>query len=52
MALAGALPGLDDVVPLSGVGGHSVPDYWFFEETADKSAAIDPTTGHITELPR
>ena len=49
MALTSPLPGLDDVVPLSGVGGHSVPDYWFFEQTADKFGAIDPTTGHITE---
>jgi virginiamycin B lyase len=50
-AISGVLPNLDDLVPLSGLGGHSVPDYWFFEETADKFGAIDPTTGHITELP-
>ncbi len=50
-ALTSPLPGLDDLVPLSGVGGHSVPDYWFFEETADKFGFIDPTTGDITELP-
>ena len=50
-ALTSPLPGLDDLVPLSGVGGHSVPDYWFFEETADKFGFIDPTTGQITELP-
>jgi len=50
-ALTSPLPGLDDLVPLSGAGGHSVPDYWFFEETADKFGFIDPTTGHITELP-
>ena len=50
-ALSSSLPGLDDIVPLSGVGGHSAPDYWFFELTADKFGYIDPTTGHITELP-
>ena len=50
-ALTSTLPGLDDLVPLTGSGGHSVPDYWFFEETADKFGAIDPTTGHITEIP-
>ena len=50
-AITSALPGLDDLVPLTGLGGHSAPDYWFFEETADKFGFIDPTTGHITELP-
>ena len=50
-ALTNPLPGLDDLVPLSGVGGHSAPEYWFFEQSADKFGAIDPTTGHITELP-
>ncbi len=50
-ALTNPLPGLDDLVPLSGSGGHSVPDYWFFEETADKFGAINPTTGQITEIP-
>jgi virginiamycin B lyase len=50
-ALTHPLPGLDDLVPLSGTGGHSVPDYWFFEETADKFGAINPTTGQITEIP-
>ena len=49
-AISSALPGLDDLVPLTGLGGHSAPDYWFFEETADKFGYIDPTTGHITEL--
>ena len=51
IALTNPLPGLDDLVPLSGVGGHSVPDYWFFEESADQFGVIDPTTGQITELP-
>ena len=50
-ALTSPLPGLDDLVPLTGSGGHSVPEYWFFEQSADKFGAIDPTTGHITELP-
>ena len=50
-ALTGVLPGLDDLVPLSGVGGHTVPDYWFFEQKAEQFGAIDPTTGHITEIP-
>ncbi len=50
-ALTNPLTGLDDLVPLAGSSGHSVPDYWFFEETADRFGAIDPTTGHITELP-
>jgi virginiamycin B lyase len=50
-ALSSALSGLDDIVPLSGVGAHSVPDYWFFEETAGKFGAINPTTGSITETP-
>ena len=50
-ALTGVLPGLDDLVPLSGVGGHTVPDYWFFEQKAEQFGAIDPTTGHITEVP-
>ena len=27
------------------------PDYWFFEETADKFGMLDPTTGQITEIP-
>ncbi len=49
-ALTSPLPGLDDLVPLSGTGGHSAPEYWFFEQSADKFGAIDPTTGHITEL--
>ena len=50
-ALTSPLPGLDDLVPLSGSSGHSVPDYWFFEENADKFGTIDPTTGQITEVP-
>ncbi len=50
-ALSSTLSGLDDILPLSGVGAHSAPDYWFFEETADKFGFIDPTTGEITELP-
>jgi virginiamycin B lyase len=50
-ALTNTLSGLDDLVPLQGSGGHTVPDYWFFEQAADKFGAIDPTTGHITELP-
>ena len=48
-ALTSVLPGLDDLVPLSGTGGHSAPEYWFFEQSADKFGAIEPTTGHITE---
>jgi streptogramin lyase len=51
VALTSALSGLDDLVPLSGLGGHSVPNYWFFEEAANKFGAIDPTTGQITETP-
>ncbi len=50
-ALTSALPGLDDLVPLSGVGGHSVSKYWFFEEAAEQFGAIDPTNGQITEVP-
>ncbi len=49
--LTGALSGLDDLVPLSGTGGHSVPDYWFYEQNAGQFGAIDPTTGSITEIP-
>ncbi len=50
-ALTSPLAGLDDLVPLSGVGGHSAPDYWFFEQTAGQFGKIDPTTGRITEIP-
>jgi virginiamycin B lyase len=50
-ALTSPLRGLDDLVPLQGTGGHSVPHYWFFEEAANKFGAIDPTTGQITETP-
>jgi virginiamycin B lyase len=50
-ALTSPLPGLDDLVPLSGTGGHSPSDYWFFEEAAGQFGAINPTTGHITEFP-
>jgi streptogramin lyase len=50
-ALTSPLYGLDDLLPLSGVGAHSPSDYWFFEETADQFGVIDPTTGHIKEVP-
>ena len=50
-AFTGALPGLDDLLPLQGLGGHSVPDYWFFEEAAEQFGMLNPTTGQITEIP-
>ena len=50
-ALTSPLPGLDDLVPLSGGGGHSAPGYWFYEESAGRFGVINPTTGHITEVP-
>ncbi len=50
-ALTKSLAGLDDLVPLSGTGGHSVPNYWFYEQNAGQFGAIDPTNGQITEIP-
>jgi streptogramin lyase len=50
-AVTSPLPGLDDLVPLQGIGGHSAPPYWFVEQAALKFGAIDPTTGQIREIP-
>ncbi len=43
-------------IPTDGSGPGPIapgPDgnYWFFEETADQFGVINPTTGHITEIP-